>query len=508
MSDLSDREKEVLVSAVYGKRHFFWIGSGFSANFGYPGWGDVLDKVKENISFERDLPNNYLHAAEILHSFYDEKIGGDDFNGEVVKSLHTLKEDVDSPVWVENFYNLSSNILVTTNWDNVLEDIFDYLPSVIVRGEKNIQLSEGRNIFKIHGDSRDPNSIVVTQSQYTKFQREDTYLKSKIFTVFSENVPIFLGYSLSDPNIFYIYDEVVAHLGDDKLPSFMIVRPSGDDEKLSQAKYLFSKKNICLVEAEIGEFLEELSALVQEFSGDVISFKYDFNDVLTRVEDILEKAVEGKNPSKELILKFTTDDGRKQAIKAILRVFDNPQIFKEYGGELYGKTGTIATKGAHALFQAIIKLNNELEIGLSNAVREKIGKTILGTCKSDPYLWDFHMAKTPLIDLLSFHVNPDGDVFSERMQLVKKLLDFGGDKFGDCWAIYHDFQKGRKNWLTQDEITSLVSIASNELELEQYSVSSWWLNELVDAENCTDELKSTIRKLIRDIDSLYEDGQD
>ena len=67
-------------------------------------------------------------------------------------------------------------------------------------------------IYKIHGSVSNHESLVLTQEDYNNFAERDSYLTSKILTMFVENPIIFIGYSISDDNIKNILSSIVTCL--------------------------------------------------------------------------------------------------------------------------------------------------------------------------------------------------------------------------------------------------------------------------------------------------------
>jgi hypothetical protein len=108
--------------------------------------------------------------------------------------------------------------IITTNWDSFLESIFpDYKVFI---GQDELLFSTPHHlaeIYKIHGCCTKPNSLVLTQEDYTQFKKKNPYLAAKLMTLFIEHPIIFLGYSLSDTDILEIIDAISACLTNDNI---------------------------------------------------------------------------------------------------------------------------------------------------------------------------------------------------------------------------------------------------------------------------------------------------
>jgi hypothetical protein len=117
---------------------------------------------------------------------------------------------------LEALQAIRPHAIITTNYDKFLELVFpEYQPVIgqeIIRGQS---LSVGE-VFKIHGCTSRPASLVFTQDDYDEFAVRKKYLSAKLLTFFSEHPLIFIGYSASDPNIQAILadiDEALPEIG-------------------------------------------------------------------------------------------------------------------------------------------------------------------------------------------------------------------------------------------------------------------------------------------------------
>lgn len=100
--------------------------------------------------------------------------------------------------------------IITTNWDTFIQDHF--IEYKVFVGQQELLFSESISvgeIYKIHGCVTQPQTLVVTEGDYTNFNKRNAYLAAKLLTIFVEHPIIFLGYSLNDPNILEIINSIV-----------------------------------------------------------------------------------------------------------------------------------------------------------------------------------------------------------------------------------------------------------------------------------------------------------
>ena len=100
--------------------------------------------------------------------------------------------------------------VITTNWDCLIENVFPKFTTFIGQDGLIAGRSHGiAEIYKIHGCATSPNSLVLTEGDYAEYRRKNPYLSSKLLTIFIERPVIFLGYSLADPHIAEILEDII-----------------------------------------------------------------------------------------------------------------------------------------------------------------------------------------------------------------------------------------------------------------------------------------------------------
>ncbi len=237
--------EKLLCQKLKENRHgpFLFLGSGFSRRYiGLPNWEELLSQFCKGIkefqyylsSSNSDLPLTASKMAEDYKDYWwtseattEErskfkataryvssplKISIADY----VKTISSRKFTEDTFFLQELLELKKSNVdgIITTNWDLVSESLFpDYKVFI---GQEELLVSTPQNIgeiYKIHGCCTKPNTLVLTQDDYRRFEESNAYLAAKLVTIFVENPVIFMGYSLNDPNIRNLLSSVVRGIG-------------------------------------------------------------------------------------------------------------------------------------------------------------------------------------------------------------------------------------------------------------------------------------------------------
>ena len=167
--------------------------------------------------------------------------------------------------------------IITTNWDTLIEDIFIEEEMTTYIGQKRLLFSnnlEVNEIYKIHGCSTEPDSLVLTADDYKEFNDRNAYLAAKLLTIFIEHPVIFIGYSLSDLNIIRILESITACLDDSnihKLKDRLIFlgRASGGSESFQESSITVNGLTIPITKIVTDDFdkvYKPLSKIKRKFS--------------------------------------------------------------------------------------------------------------------------------------------------------------------------------------------------------------------------------------------------
>ncbi|MBD9513628.1 SIR2 family protein [Pseudomonas sp. PDM22] len=176
------------------------IGEVFSEKYNEWAWGAGEKNFPKEL-FEQENPPDIYFKYSIANLF-----------NELTKSQNPANQDE-----ISLLQKIHPHSIITTNYDQLLEQIFpDYEPII---GQKILYANNASigEIFKIHGCSSIPESIVVNRSDYDSFCKKKKYLSAKLLAFFAEHPLVFIGYSAEDPNIKSILsdiDEILSENGD------------------------------------------------------------------------------------------------------------------------------------------------------------------------------------------------------------------------------------------------------------------------------------------------------
>jgi hypothetical protein len=201
--------------------------------------------------------------------------------------------------------------VITTNYDLLPEEVFKGYTTFVGQEQLLFGGTQGvSEIYKIHGCCTHPGSIVITESDYQDFDRRNAYLAAKLLTIFVEHPVIFIGYSLSDPNIQSILSAIIDCLNEQNLQvlkqQMIFVEYSDSPDHVSEisehsVSFKGGTRSIKMTKITLNDFLPLYSELLSQ--------KYQYNPKLLRqLKRDIYKLVTTNEPVERFQIRDIEDD--------------------------------------------------------------------------------------------------------------------------------------------------------------------------------------------------------
>lgn len=187
---------DTIIEAKKNNKLAIFIGAGFSKNAEteykkIPLWSDLVAGLKKSLDAERET--DFLKIAQLYYLKYGE-----------YQYFNKLKQyfdvDLESSSVHKKLFDLLPNLIVTTNWDCLLEQtaIEQGLTYDVIASDIDLVKSTYfHKILKMHGDFKHHN-IVFKEDDYLKYSDNYPLVENYLKSILSTHVVIFLGYSYSD----------------------------------------------------------------------------------------------------------------------------------------------------------------------------------------------------------------------------------------------------------------------------------------------------------------------
>ena len=264
-------------------------GAGLSAEVDMPLASELMkllgSDIKKNVSeydYEFESFPNVARAYEIVFDRVHlcQKVAELLQSREKQASISKVHQ-----ILIKNF-----KTIVTTNLDNLFEKAADQLgvPYFVIRRDKDIAFltQEKNTIIKIHGSISEPDTLVITTSDYDNYDITHPGIIDFLTSLFSRKTFLFIGYSLRDEHFRRILSTVNHYLGGFSRKAYAV------DPYVDKIKEMdLADRGIIVIRSEAKVFLEALfekpeELIVSDISNPsieaLLKIRNCIDDVITR----------------------------------------------------------------------------------------------------------------------------------------------------------------------------------------------------------------------------------
>jgi len=162
---------------------------------------------------------------------------------------------------------LPFNKVITTNWDNLLEEALRQARKPFVKAVRDPDIAfadeEKVLLIKLHGSIEQKDTIIITGDDYYDVFYCLPEIAKVVGAYFTTRTLLFLGFGLADEDFKRLYHEVVRHLGRHKRRAYAVqLRPCALDVKY------WEQKNVQVIDCDATEFLEAIEQRLASVSSE------------------------------------------------------------------------------------------------------------------------------------------------------------------------------------------------------------------------------------------------
>lgn len=221
-----------IINARNNDNLVIFVGAGVSKfsqtnSLHFPFWGDIIDVLKKDLDTKE---GDYLKVAQLYYLKF-----GEYSLYEKLKSLiplHANSSDIH-----EKIFELNPKYVITTNWDNILENTIEqngHIYDIIKSDADLVKSILPRKLLKVHGDFSSHN-IVFKEDDYLQYSDNFPLVENFLRHILSSYTILFLGYSYSDYDL-KIISKWIERRSNIAPPRFML----SINENVTESMYLKS----------------------------------------------------------------------------------------------------------------------------------------------------------------------------------------------------------------------------------------------------------------------------
>ena len=224
-----------------------FVGSGMSVPSGLPTWSAFLFNVREftscNLSDLEELisSSSFEEAADLLASSTNPRL-----LAERVEHNLSVRDSAVISGPIALLPRLFSNLVVTTNLDNVLERLYELcemsfghiLSGVRLADYRQLNGPKERFLLKLHGDCRKPEDRVLLSKEYEASYALGSTVHNELTLIYRQNNLLFLGCSLGRDRTVRLIEWVASE--DRQMPKHyaFLAKPDNDANRIEREGFL------------------------------------------------------------------------------------------------------------------------------------------------------------------------------------------------------------------------------------------------------------------------------
>ncbi|MDD6180852.1 MAG: SIR2 family protein [Desulfovibrionaceae bacterium] len=193
--------KKIALDLTENEEYFLELKNKYFINseYDYAKIGTELEKYFNSTLYQA-RNGKFKEINDKYYDFLSKNIHVSRFKiyiSEILKSISYRKEMEKE---IAEFKKIRKNIgsVITTNYDCLIEDIFDFSPLV---GNDILLSNPYGSVYKIHGCVNYPDKIIINERDYEEFNSKYELIRAQLLSLFIHNPIIFIGYSIKDVNI-------------------------------------------------------------------------------------------------------------------------------------------------------------------------------------------------------------------------------------------------------------------------------------------------------------------
>jgi NAD-dependent SIR2 family protein deacetylase len=249
-----------LIDSIANRNAVFFCGAGISRGVegerGFPGGQDLAREMAEKLLGRTVTDDEPLDLKQIA-----QEVIWDD-NGSRNRLNKYLREVFADPAIKplrahKALADLECNV-ITTNYDTLIERAFSNAGkrcSKVVREKDLTQMQDVNvNVIKIHGCIDAWDTIIIAEEDYYRWLTNDSEMKTLVRQWFIQHPIIFIGFSLSDPNLRQLHYDLRLRFGEALKVAYAIFKERSDNYDMR----FIEKQGIKIIKWDATAFLEDL----------------------------------------------------------------------------------------------------------------------------------------------------------------------------------------------------------------------------------------------------------
>ena len=186
-----------------------FVGAGVSKSATLPLWNEAVREIAKRLHVLADEnQKEQIDSGDYLKipQYYYNSRGGKEYT-QLIRKIFRADQHYDSNALHDAIIGLNTNLIITTNYDHLLEQAAEKSAQslgVISKDTDFPYCRSPKRLIKMHGDFENGN-FVLKEDDYLNYSRNFSLIENYIKSIIGTKGILFLGYSFNDPDLKQIF---------------------------------------------------------------------------------------------------------------------------------------------------------------------------------------------------------------------------------------------------------------------------------------------------------------
>lgn len=281
--------KRIIRDAMIDHQLVLFVGAGASVDAGMPLWPEAIRQIAEKLNLSGSWKD---YDSLIIPQYYHNARGNKEYT-QLMRDIFRYNDKLECQPVHKAIIAFDTDTIITTNYDHLIEQAAEDNGVFLQVVSQNSDLPYrkfGKELIKMHGDFEHDN-FVLKEDDYLHYHKNFKLIENYVKSLIGTATVLFIGYSLSDPDVKHIFSWVKDILDEHFQRAYLII--TGKKENQHEEEY-FKHLGVNIIYAT--DLFDEKDISLKDCSSQLLQTLYYLLDNEEEEKSIVDSLYESLKP--------------------------------------------------------------------------------------------------------------------------------------------------------------------------------------------------------------------